>query len=74
MDNANVAANDLNGMVNGIHKLVKDIDVRLNGKKVYDCNDANHTVNIKNLLEYRPVYAQNTATNEFFFSRYQCSC
>ena len=25
-------------------------------KKVYDCNDANHAVNIKNLLEYSPSY------------------
>ena len=67
MDNANVAANDLNGIVNGIHKFVKDIDVRLNGKKVCDCNDANHPVNIKNLLEYSPIYSKSTATNEFFF-------
>ena len=59
-----------NGIVSGIHKFAKDIDVRLNGKKVYDCN----FVNIKNLLEYSPVYAKSTATNEFFFSIYQCSC
>ena len=40
--------------------------IKLNGKKVYDCNDANHCVNIKSLLEYSPVYAQSTATNELF--------
>ena len=34
-------------------------------KKVYDCNDANHAVNIKNLLEYSPVLS--TASNEFFY-------
>ena len=32
------------------HSLIHDFDVRLNGKMVYDCNDANHCVNIKNLL------------------------
>ena len=39
----------------------------MNGRKVYDLNYANHCVNIKNLLEYSPSYAQSTATNEFFF-------
>ena len=36
-------------------------------KKVYDCNDSNHVVNIKNLLEYSPSYAESTATNEFYY-------
>ena len=36
-------------------------------KKVYNCNDANHVVNIKNLLEYSPSYAEKAANNEFFF-------
>ena len=31
------------------------------------CNDANHAVNIKNLLEYSPSYAHKTANNEFFY-------
>ena len=34
---------------------------------MYDCNDANHAVNIKNLLEYSPSYAEKTVNNEFFF-------
>ena len=67
MQNGNIAAEDHNGIVNGSHSLIHDFDVRLNGKMVYDCNDANHCVNIKNLLEYSPVYAQSTATNEFFY-------
>ena len=33
---------------------------------MYDNNDANHCVNIKNLLEYSPGYASSTATNEFY--------
>ena len=65
-DGANIAANDHNGIVNSIHSFIKNFDIKLNGKKLYDCNDANHCVNIKNLLEYSPGYASSTATNEFF--------
>ena len=65
-DGANIAGEDHNGIVNSIHSFIKNFDIKLNGKKVYDCNDANHCVNIKSLLEYSPVYTQSTATNEFF--------
>ena len=65
-DGANIANEDHNGIVNSIHSFIKNFDIKLNGKKVYDCNDANHSVNIKSLLEYSPVYTQSTATNEFF--------
>ena len=65
-DGANIAGNDHNGIVNSIHSFIRNFDIKLNGKKVYDCNDANHCVNIKSLLEYSPDYAQSTATNEFF--------
>ena len=65
-DGANIAADDHNGIVNSIHSFIKNFGIKLNGKKVYDCNDANHCVNIKNLLEYSPGYANSTATNEFF--------
>ena len=65
-DGANIAGNDHNGIVNSIHSFIKNFDIKLNGKKVYDCNDANHCVNIKSLLEYSPAYAQSTATNEYF--------
>jgi len=61
-----IIGNDRNGIVNGIHSFIRNFDIKLNGKKVYDCNDANHCVNIKSLLEYSPGYAQSTATNEFF--------
>ena len=65
-DGANIAGEDHNGIVNSIHSFIKNFDIKLNGKKVYDCNDANHSVNIKSLLEYSPIYVQSTATNEFF--------
>ena len=32
-----------------------------------DCNDANHAVNIKNLLDNSPAYAEKTASKEFFY-------
>ena len=62
----NIALADHNGIVNGSYSFLKHFDIKLSGKKVYDCNDANHAVNIKNLLEYSPSYAAKTATNEFF--------
>ena len=67
MDNTNIAGNDHNGIVNGSHALINNFDVKLNGRKAYDCNDANHSVNINNTLEYSPSYAQSTATNEFYY-------
>ena len=45
----NIAADNHNGIVNGSFTLLKHFDIKLNGKKVYDCNDA-IAVNIKNLL------------------------
>ena len=63
----NIAVNDHNGIVNGSYSLLKHFDIKLNGKKVYDCNDANHAVNIKNLLDHSPSYADKTASNEFFY-------
>ena len=65
----NIAAADHNGIriVNESYSFLKHFDIKLNGKKVYDCNDANHAVNIKNLLENSPSYAEKTASNEFFF-------
>ena len=62
-----VAENDHNGIVNGSHSLINNFKVNLNGKKVYDLNDANHCVNIKNLLEYPPQYVASTGTNEFYY-------
>ena len=67
MANANIAADDHNGIVNGSHSFINNFDVKLNGRKVYDCNDANQAVNIKNLLEYSQEYAQSTAKNELFY-------
>lgn len=53
--------------MNSSSSFINNFDVKINGKKVYDCNDASHCVNIKNLLEYSPTYAESTATNDFFY-------
>ena len=66
-DSDNIAANDHGAIVNGSYSFLKNFDVKLNSKKVYDFNEANHAVKIKNLPQYIPVYAESTATNEFFY-------
>ena len=66
-DHAAVTATDHNGMVNGSNTLIKKLNVTANGRPVYDCDYANHCVNIKNLLEYNPSYAKSVGTNEFYF-------
>ena len=66
-DHAAIALNDNIGTVNGSNSLIKRIQVRAEGREVYDCDYANHCVNIKNLLEYNPSYAKSVGTNEFYF-------
>ena len=59
--------NDNIGTVNGSNTLIKKIQVRAEGREVYDCDYANHCVNIINLLEYNPSYAKSVGTNEYYF-------
>lgn len=58
---------DQQGIVNGANSFIKKISVLANGKELYQCNYANHSVNIKNLLEYNKAYVDSIATNEFYF-------
>ena len=67
IDSANIGVNDNIGTVNGSNSLIKKIQVRAEGREVYDCDYANHCVNIKNLLEYNPSYAKTVGTNEYYF-------
>ena len=72
-DHAAIALNDDIGTVNGSNSLIKKIQVRAEGREVYDGDYANHCVNNKNLLEYNPSYAKSVGTNEYYFpdtSRY----
>ena len=66
-DHAALTLTDHNSMVNGSNTLIKKLSVTANGRQVYDCDNANHCVNIKNLLEYNPSYAKSVGTNEFYF-------
>ena len=66
-EHAAIAVNDTIGTVNGSNSLIKKIQVRAEGREVYDCDYANHCVNIKNLLEYNPSYAKSVGTNEYYF-------
>ena len=54
IDGTAIAANDHNGIVNGSSAFIENLSILANGRQVYDCNYANHVVNIKNLLEYNP--------------------
>ena len=67
VDGAVLTLDDNIGMVNGSNTLIKKIQVRAEGREVYDCDYANHCVNIKNLLEYNPSYAKSVGTNEYYF-------
>ena len=58
---------DQMGIVNGISSLIEKLTILENGRDAYSCNYANHVVNIKNLLEYNPSYAESVATNEFYY-------
>ena len=66
-DHAAIALNDNIGTVNGSNSLIKKIQVKAEGREVYDCDYANNCVNIKNLLEYNPSYAKSVGTNEYYF-------
>ena len=66
-DHAALTLTDHNGIVNGSNTLLKRLSITANGRQVYNCDYSNHCVNIKNLLEYNPSYAQSVGTNEFYF-------
>ena len=61
------ADGDQIGIVNGSSSLIEKLSILANGRDVYSCNYANHVVNIKNVLEYNPSYAESVATNEFYY-------
>ena len=67
LNGRNVIINDKNGIVNGASSFVKKISFSINGREIYQCNSANHVVNIKNLLDYKPSYAETIGTNEFYY-------
>ena len=67
LDGTALADEDHNGIVNGSNSFIKKLNVLANGKIVYNCNEANHVANIKNLLEYNSSYAKSIGTKEFYY-------
>ena len=67
LDGNPITLTDKNGIVNGASSFIKKISFIINGREVYQCNYANHVVNIKNLLEFDTSYVESVATNEFYF-------
>ena len=65
--NCNTYASDQMGIVNGANTFLSNLSVLANGKELYQCKYANHSVNIKNLLECNKSYADSVASNEFYF-------
>ena len=63
----NVIINDRIGIINSASSFVKKISFSINAREIYQCNSANHVVNIKNLLKYNPSYAETIGTNEFYY-------
>ena len=66
-DGAAIAADDHNGIVNGLHSLINNLKAELNGQKIYDCDNCNLAVNIKNLLDYTRQFSKDMGTNQLFF-------
>ena len=62
----NIANNVATGMVNSSFSLIKRLKVKMGGIDVYDCENANQAINIKNLMEYSIGYAESQG-NEFFY-------
>ena len=54
-------------MINDAASLIADLQVKQNGKTVYDSNNLYRVTNIKNLLAMLQNYANTSATSECFY-------
>ena len=54
-------------MINDAASLIADMQVKQNGKTVYDSNNLNRVTNIKNLLTISQDYANSSTTSEYFY-------
>ena len=61
-------AADNTTLVNGAHSLIRRLTLYgQDGATVYDLPHANQAINVKNLLEMSPDYAQSVAGNMFYY-------
>lgn len=42
-NSGNIAAEDHNGLVNGIHSMIRSISIKVNGIQLYENSDANQS-------------------------------
>ena len=54
-------------MINNAASLIADMQVKQNGKTVYDSNNSYRVTNIKKLLAMSEDYANSSATSEYFY-------
>ena len=54
-------------MINGSTSLINNLNIKQNGKVVYDGNNLFLTTHVKSLIEYSGDYARSIATDEFFY-------
>ena len=66
-ENAEYLAATPIAMINDAASLIADMQVKQNGKTVYDSNNLYRVTNIKNLLTISQDYANSSATSEYFY-------
>ena len=54
-------------MINGSTSLINNLNIKQNGKVVYDGNNLFLTTHVKSLVEYSNDYAQSISTGENFY-------
>ena len=54
-------------VINDAASLIADLQVKQNGKTVYDSNNLYRVTNLKNLLTMSQDYANSSATSEYFY-------
>ena len=54
-------------IINGSTSLINNLNIKQNGKVVYEGNNLFLTTHIKSLIEYSGDYARSIATGEFFY-------
>ena len=54
-------------MINGSTSLINNLNIKQNGKVVYEGNNLFLTTHVKSLVEYSGDYARSISTGEFFY-------
>ena len=54
-------------MINGSTSLINNLNIKQNGKVVYEGNNLFLTTHIKSLIESSEDYARSIASSEFFY-------